>query len=97
MSRTGIITTYLTLRYLVGRGFIDTYFSSVPFEAQVLTVIAVSRTPLWLPSGWGCRGRRLSKARRNPDTRLWPWQCRPARRERGRGRDGRVRRLARSR
>jgi hypothetical protein len=25
MLRTGIITTYLTLRWLVGRGFLDTY------------------------------------------------------------------------
>ena len=24
--------------------------------------IATSRTPLWLPSGWECRGRRLSTA-----------------------------------
>ena len=24
--------------------------------------ILVSRTPLWLASGWGCRGRRLSRA-----------------------------------
>src|ERR1017187_2513123 len=23
--------------------------------------IAASRTPPWLPSGWGCRGRRLSR------------------------------------
>ena len=34
---------------------------SVPFfEAQVLTITAASRTPLWLDSGWGCRGRHLS-------------------------------------
>src|SRR5258708_17444489 len=30
---------------------------------------ATSRTRLWLASGWGCQGRRLSRARRNPDTR----------------------------
>src|SRR5215471_3105844 len=28
-----------------------------------------SCTPPWLPSGWGCRGRRLSRERRSPDTR----------------------------
>ena len=33
-----------------------------PCGAQVLTVIAASRIPPWLPSGWGCRGRRLSTA-----------------------------------
>jgi hypothetical protein len=27
--------------------------------------IAASRTPPWLPSGWGCRGRRLSRGRRS--------------------------------
>ena len=27
-----------------------------------MIVIAVSHTPLWLASGWGCRGRRLSRA-----------------------------------
>src|SRR5579862_302300 len=29
-------------------------------------VTAASRTPLWLPSGWECRGRRPSTARENP-------------------------------
>jgi hypothetical protein len=32
-------------------------------------LIAASRIPPWLPSGWGCRGRRLSRARGNPDRR----------------------------
>jgi len=40
-------------RHLSGSVFI--------FEAQVLTVIAASRTPLWLLLGWGCRGQRLSR------------------------------------
>jgi serine/threonine protein kinase len=31
-----------------------------------------ARTPLWLVSGWGCRGRRLSTTRRNPGTRYAP-------------------------
>jgi hypothetical protein len=30
VSRTGIITTYLVLRLVVRRGFLDTYFSLVP-------------------------------------------------------------------
>ena len=39
-----------------------------------------SCTPPWLPSGWGCRGRRLSRERRSPDTRRDSLQChRPAR------------------
>ena len=29
--------------------------------ARVLTAIAASRIRLWLPSEWGCRGRRLSR------------------------------------
>jgi hypothetical protein len=29
---------------------------------------AASRTPLWLVSGLGCRGRRLSRGSENPDT-----------------------------
>ena len=38
--------------------------------------IATSRTPPWLPSGWGCRGRRLSRGRRNPGRQFSLWQCR---------------------
>src|SRR5438094_5461977 len=34
-------------------------------NAMVGRVIAISRTPLWLPSGWGCRSRRPSGGRRN--------------------------------
>jgi serine/threonine protein kinase len=30
--------------------------------AALRPLIAASRTPPWLPSGWGCRGRRLSRA-----------------------------------
>src|SRR5215471_17777732 len=62
------------------------------FEVQVVIVIAASRTPLWLPSGWGCPGRRLSKARRNPDTQRGLSRCRPAMRRRERDRDGQVQR-----
>jgi hypothetical protein len=40
--------------------------------------IAASRTPLWLASGWGCRGRRLSRGSGNP--------CRPQAPGRGRHR-----------
>ena len=36
-------------------------------------VIAISRTPPWLASGWGCRGRRLSRGQRSPGTHLSPW------------------------
>jgi hypothetical protein len=28
---------------------------------------AASRTPPWLPSGWGCRGRRLARGERSAD------------------------------
>ena len=45
---------------------------SVTLEAQLLTVIAPSRTRLWLPSGWGCRGRRPSTVRENPCRRRAP-------------------------
>jgi len=37
---------------------------------------AVSHTPPWLPSGWGCRGRRLSRERRNPGMHSSPWRYR---------------------
>src|SRR5215469_340908 len=65
---------------------------SVRREAQVLIVTAISRIPLWLLSGWGCQGQRLSTAQENPDTQLGTWRCRPASRRRGLGRDGRERR-----
>jgi len=29
-------------------------------KARFLFTTAASRTPPWLPSGWGCRDRRLS-------------------------------------
>src|SRR5439155_17878118 len=38
--------------------------------------IAASRTPPWLPLRWGCRSRRLSRGRGNPDTRYGLWRCR---------------------
>jgi hypothetical protein len=34
-------------------------------------LIAASRTPPWLASGWGCRGRRLSRGRRNLGRPFW--------------------------
>src|SRR5438445_12976588 len=34
-------------------------------KTLVVRVIAISRTPPWLPSEWGCRDRRLSKERRS--------------------------------
>src|SRR6516165_8490904 len=57
-----------------------------PSEPRQRT-IAASRTRPWLAAGWGCRGRRLSRGRRNPDRRLWLWRCRLAwhRRDRGEG------------
>ena len=51
-------------------------------DKQVLTVIAASRIPPWLPSGWGRLGRRLSRVRGNPDTRHGLWPGRAARRTR---------------
>src|ERR1700746_3692933 len=51
---------------------------SAPFKAQVLTVIAASRTRLWLASGWECRGRRLSRERRKPDKTSELFACRHA-------------------
>src|ERR1017187_7364453 len=30
-------------------------------ERSIFLAIAALRTPLWLPSGWGCRGRHLSR------------------------------------
>ena len=39
-------------------------------------VIAASRSPPWLLSGWGCQGRRLSRGPGNPDTRFLLWPCR---------------------
>src|SRR5580700_6192045 len=30
-------------------------------EARLFLAIAASHTPLWLASGWGCRGRRLPR------------------------------------
>jgi hypothetical protein len=59
-------------------------------QAQVLTVIAVSRTPLWLPSGWEFRGRHLSRGRGNPDRLPWLRRCRPSTRKRGLGPDERT-------
>jgi len=44
-------------------------------ESQVTT--AISRTPLWLASGWECRGRRLSRERGSPGKRCGLCRCRP--------------------
>src|ERR1035437_10055877 len=37
--------------------------------------IAASRTRLWLLSGWGLRGRRLSRAERSLGMHSSLWQC----------------------
>jgi len=42
-------------------------------ETELFLAIASSRTPPWLPSGWGCRGRRLSRGRRSFGRRCGPW------------------------
>src|SRR3989441_8466251 len=39
--------------------------------------IEASRTPPWLASGWGCRGRRLSRGRGNLYMRSGSFPCRP--------------------
>src|SRR5437016_8783684 len=57
---------------------------------------AASRTPPWLPSGWGCRGRRLSREQGSPDTLHGLWVYRLGERRREPGQDGRARRLASS-
>jgi hypothetical protein len=36
---------------------------------------SASRTRPWLASGWGCRGRRPSRGRRNPGTQPSLWWC----------------------
>src|SRR5882762_6979171 len=38
-------------------------------------LMAASRTPLWLASRLGCRGRRLSTERGNPGRPRGSWQC----------------------
>jgi hypothetical protein len=35
-------------------------------QSRAREPIAASRTPLWLLSGWGCRGRRLSRLGESP-------------------------------
>jgi hypothetical protein len=59
-------------------------WSDVFTIAALTEIISVSRTPLLFVSGWGCRGRRLSTALENPDTRPWPWRCHLASHKRGR-------------
>jgi len=59
-------------------------------DARAYIAILVSRTRLSLLSGWGCQGRRLSKAWKNHYRRCALWQRRLAMRRRERGRDGRV-------
>jgi hypothetical protein len=55
----------------------------------------VSRTPPWLPSGWECRGRRLSIASGSPGTRPGLLQYHAATHRHGRGRDAPAHRWAR--
>src|ERR1017187_6225523 len=53
------------LQNLIRRMGVSRIARSEITHAVITTVavdlIAVSRTPLWLLSGWGCRGRRLSR------------------------------------
>jgi len=44
---------------------------------------AASRTRLWLLSGWGCQGQRLSRGRGNPDMPCGLSACRPKEHMRG--------------
>jgi hypothetical protein len=57
---------------------------------------ATSRIPTWLASGWGCRGRRLSRSRGNPDRQRGLSRRLPAWHRLFRFADGRVRRRANS-
>ena len=42
------------------RGKLSSRRPDVRTRTAGIRAIAASRTPLWLLSGWGCRGRRLS-------------------------------------
>ena len=57
---------------------------------------ATSRIPPWLASGWGCRDRRLSRSRGNPDRQRGLSRRLPAWHRLFRFADGRVRRRANS-
>src|SRR5438445_702065 len=46
-------------------------------------LISALRTPLWLPSGWECRDRHLSRRRKNPDMRCGSLSCHLATRRHG--------------
>src|SRR5438445_12049029 len=60
---------------------IATIFAHEGLKYRTSGVTATSRTPPWLASGWGCRGRRLSRGTRSLDTRSLLWHCRlPSRR-----------------
>src|SRR6266700_3499073 len=50
---------------------------------------SASRTPLWLLSGWGFRGRRLSKRTESPGIQPSPWRGLRLWQKRGQDRDGR--------
>src|SRR5713101_7967818 len=52
---------------------------------------SASRTPPWLPSGWGCRGRRLSRGRKSLDRLCDSWRCCRSVHKHGRDRDERTR------
>jgi hypothetical protein len=49
-----------------GRALVKNAFSAARSlkNEQLRQATLASRTPPWLPSGWGCRGRRLSRGGR---------------------------------
>src|SRR6266568_4112988 len=48
-------------------------FQPRSLKTELRQATAASRTPPWLASGWGCRGRHLSRGQRSPGTHLSPW------------------------
>src|SRR5580700_7202022 len=99
MSRGPSTVSSHSLRSWLGFAQDDTVFLGGKSTLKIFAS-AVSRTRLWLVSGWGGRDRHLSRRRRNPGRRIWLlWCCLAARRlglvldERGRSlhRPGRCR------
>src|SRR5437667_5286826 len=67
---------------------IATIFAHEGLKYRTSGVTATSRTPPWLPSGWGCRDRHLSTTRENPGTRCGSSLFHPGARRRGPDRGG---------
>src|ERR1700746_799920 len=65
-------------RVSVGSHIARGFELEISLAKNYVWLTAASRTPLWLASGWGCRCRRLSKERGNPDRPPWLWRCHPA-------------------